>query len=221
MKYRCLLIDHDDTSVESSHSIHHPAHREQMKQLGRENETVAFEEWMRINYDPGLLDYLDKILKLSENEKELCYHVWREYAHKRIPHFYPGILKVLKQFRDKGGYIVVVSHSEAGMVEAHYKAQKEIPGFSPDRIIGWTGDSSRNKPDPWPVLEVIRTYGVEKSEILVVDDLKPGIIMATTAGVDTVGVGWSHRIPEIINDMKSSCTYYADSIADLEKILFS
>lgn len=105
------------------------------------------------------------------------------------------------------------------MVREHYKQQTEIPGFMPDRIIGWTGDSSKNKPEPWPVFDVMREYGVQKSEILVVDDLKPGIIMARKAGVDTLGVGWSHRIPEIIADMKKNCTYYADSIEDFEEIL--
>ena len=219
MKYRCLLIDHDDTSVDSSPSIHHPAHLEQMRQLGRENESVSADEWMKINYSPGIVDYLDRVLHLDKKEKDLCYTIWREYASGRIPDFFPGILDLLKRFREKGGYIVVVTHSEEAMVREHYKQQTEIPGFMPDRIIGWTGDSSKNKPEPWPVFDVMREYGVQKSEILVVDDLKPGIIMARKAGVDTLGVGWSHRIPEIIADMKKNCTYYADSIEDFEEIL--
>ena len=220
MRYRCLLIDHDDTSVDSSPSIHHPAHLEQLKRLGREKDAVGVDEWMKINYSPGILEYLDKTLKLNDEEKKLCYRVWREYSLERIPDFFPGMLKLLKRFKDAGGIVVVVTHSEKEMVEAHYKAQKEIPGFFPDRIIGWTGDSSKNKPDPWPVFDVIREFGVRKEEILVVDDLKPGILMAQQAGVDTAGVGWSHRIPEIIEDMKKSCTYYVRSIEELKKLIF-
>ncbi len=221
MKYSCLLIDHDDTSVNSSPSIHHPAHIEQMKRLGREDEAVSSDEWMRINYHPGILSYLNDTLGLDSREKELCYQVWRDYSSQRIPDFFPGILNILQEFRNHGGIIVVVTHSEAGMVEAHYKAQKEIPGFFPDRIIGWTGDSTKNKPDPWPVLDVIRQYGVKKEEILVVDDLKPGIIMAQKAGVDSLGVGWSHRIPEIEADMRENCTYYAPDLDFFEQILFN
>ena len=221
MKYKCLLIDHDDTSVDSSPSIHHPAHLEQMRQLGRENESVGVDEWMKINYDPGILDYLENVLKLNSEEKDLCYTVWREYAKSRIPNFFPGILSVMKQFKDCGGHIIVVTHSEADMVKAHYLYQKEIPGFLPDRIIGWTGDSTKNKPEPWPVFEAIREFGCEKEEVLVVDDLKPGITMAKRAGVDSVGVGWSHQIPEIIDDMQKNCTYYAATVAELEKIIFT
>ena len=220
MKYRCLLIDHDDTSVDSSPSIHHPAHLEQMKQLGREHESVSADEWMKINYDPGILAYLDTVLKLDKKEKDLCYTVWREYAKTRIPDFFPGILPLMKRFRDKGGYIVVVTHSEAEMVQAHYRHQQEIPGFLPDRIIGWTGDRSKNKPEPWPVFDVMKNYNLKKSEIVVVDDLKPGITMAKRAGVDSIGVGWSHQIPEIIEDMKKSCTYYASSVKEFAEIIF-
>ncbi len=220
MKYKCLLIDHDDTSVNSSPSIHYPAHREQMRQLGRESELTGIDQWMKINYSPGILTYLETTLGLSRKERDRCYAIWHEYAKSRIPEFFPGILRILKEFRDRKGHIVVVTHSEAEMVRNHYLHQTEIPGFLPDRIIGWTGDSSKNKPDPWPVFDVMREYSVEKNEILVVDDLKPGIVMAQRAGVDSLGVGWSHRIPEIVQDMKKNCTYYASSIEEFEKILF-
>ncbi len=221
MKYRCLLIDHDDTSVDSSPSIHHPAHLEQMRQLGREKESVGVEEWLKINYHPGILDYLDKVLNLNEKEKDLCYSIWRNYAGSRVPDFFPGILKVMQKFRKTGGLIVVVTHSEADMVIAHYSHQTEVPGFLPDRVIGWTGDSSKNKPEPWPVFDVMREYNIrKKEEILVVDDLKPGIIMAKKAGVDSLGVGWSHGIKEIAHDMKKNCTYFVSSIDEFEKILF-
>lgn len=221
MKYTCLLIDHDDTSVDSSPSIHHLAHMEQMRRLGRENESVGVDQWMKINYSPGILAYLDTVLGLNEEEKALCYTVWREYVQNRIPEFFPGILRILKKFRDRGGHIVVVTHSEEEMVRSHYLHQTEVPGFLPDRIIGWTGDSTKNKPDPWPVFDVMREYGIKKEKILVVDDLKPGIIMAQKAGVDSIGVGWSHRIPEIIEDMRKNCSFYASSIQEFEEILFS
>ncbi len=221
MKYRYLLIDHDDTSVDSSPSIHHPAHLEQMKQLGRESESVGADEWMKINYDPGIQVYLDSVLKLNEQEKKLCYTVWREYARTRIPEFFPGILPIMEKFRGTGGIIVVVTHSEADMVRMHYQHQREVPGFLPDRIIGWTGDSLKNKPNPWPVFDVMREYSAQKQEILVVDDLKPGITMAQRAGVDSLGAGWSHHIPEIMEDMKKNCTYYAETLQKFRDILFN
>ena len=43
MKYKCLMIDHDDTTVDSTPSIHHLAHIEQMKQLGRSHEALDLE----------------------------------------------------------------------------------------------------------------------------------------------------------------------------------
>lgn len=158
MKYKCLVIDHDDTTVDSTPAIHYLAHQEQMKQLGRESEISTLEEWFKLNFDPGFSVYIDSILKLTEEEKKICYKIWREFTTVMIPPFFEGMLPLLKEFRDKGGIIVVVSHSEPDIIRSHYEKQSEISGFIPDRIIGWTGDREKQKPDPWPVKDIIRQY---------------------------------------------------------------
>ncbi len=221
MRYRCVLIDHDDTSVDSTPHIHHPAHLAQMERIGRVEETLSLEDWFRINYSPGLRPYLDKSLGLTESEKQICYEVWREFTTVSTPPFFPGILAFLEAYRRYGGIIVVVSHSEPDIIRGHYERQNEIPGFLPDMIIGWSGDGRKNKPYTWPVEEVIKEFGFEKKELLVVDDLQPGITMARDAGVDSVAVGWSHGLEEIREDISKKSTYYAESLAELERIVYS
>jgi phosphoglycolate phosphatase-like HAD superfamily hydrolase len=54
-----------------------------------------------------------------------------------------------------------------------------------------------------------------------VDDLRPGITMANRAGVDSVGVGWSHNLPVIKEGIIDQCTYFLDSVNDLYNLLFS
>ncbi len=220
MNYKYLLIDHDDTCVDSTPKIHYPSHIIQMKRLGREDEILSLEEWLKVNYSPGITEYLDSTLKLNSSEKDMCYRIWREHSTGKIPRFFPGILQLMDKFKRLGGTVVVVSHSEEEMIRDHYSRQKESPGFFPDLIIGWNGDGSKNKPDPWPVFNVMEKYGAEKREIIVVDDLKPGIIMAAKAGVDSAGVGWSHRIPEIMEDMKENCTFYVSTVDELGELLF-
>jgi phosphoglycolate phosphatase/pyrophosphatase PpaX len=114
---------------------------------------------------------------------------------------------------------VVVSHSEPDIILRHYRSQSEVPGLEPNEIIGWTGDKEKNKPFTWPVEKTAETTGVPLSRMLVVDDLKPGIIMARNAGVDSVGVGWSHQVPELRRDLGMLATYYAETVADLERIV--
>lgn len=221
MKYQCLLIDHDDTAVDSTPTVHHKAHIEQMRRLNREQQALSLQDWLKINYHPGLRSYMNDTLQLSQDEQALCYKIWREYTTSLTPPFFPGILPLLHKFRDAGGYIVVVSHSEADIIRSHYDQQKEIPGFQPDLIIGWNGDHEKNKPGPWPVQHTLRQFPLSPSQLLVVDDLKPGILMARNAGVDSAAVGWSHRLDFVKNDLAKLSTYYVETVSDLENILFT
>jgi beta-phosphoglucomutase-like phosphatase (HAD superfamily) len=221
MKYKCLVIDHDDTTVDSTPAIHYLAHQEQMRRLGRESETSTLEEWFEVNFDPGFSVYLDSILKLTDEEKKICYEIWREFTTVLTPPFFEGMLPLLQEFREKGGIIVVVSHSEEDIIQSHYEKQSEIPGFIPDRIIGWTGEPEKQKPYTWPIDEVVKQFHLNKTESLVVDDLRPGIKMANRAGVDSVGVGWSHNLPIIKEGIIGECTYFLDSVQELYNLIFS
>lgn len=221
MRYRCLIIDHDDTTVDSTPSIHYLAHQEQMKRLGRESETSTLEEWFKVNFDPGFSVYIDSILKLTDEEKKICYNIWREFTTVMTPPFFPGMLPLLRKFREHDGIIVVVSHSEPDIIRSHYEKQSEIPGFLPDRIIGWTGEPEKQKPYAWPVEDIIKQYRLKKEEILVVDDLRPGITMANRAGVDSAGVGWSHNLPIIKEGILNQCTYFLNTVDELSSLVFS
>ncbi|MBN2656366.1 MAG: HAD family phosphatase [Spirochaetales bacterium] len=221
MKYKCLIIDHDDTTVDSTPSIHYLAHQEQMRRIGRESETSTLEEWFKVNFDPGFSVYIDKVLKLTEAEKKICYEIWREFTTVLNPPFFEGMLSLLNDFRNQGGIIVVVSHSEPDIIRNHYETQSELPGFMPDRIIGWTGEPEKQKPFPWPVEEVMKEFSLSRKEILVVDDLKPGITMANRAGVDSAGVGWSHNLPVIRKAISRESTYFLESVEELRRLVFS
>lgn len=221
MKYRCLIIDHDDTTVDSTPSIHYLAHQEQMKRIGRESQTSTLEEWFKVNFDPGFSVYIDEVLKLTDKEKKICYEIWREFTTVLTPPFFKGMLPLLEEFRNNGGIVVVVSHSEPDIIRSHYEKQEELPGFIPDRIIGWTGDPEKQKPHPWPVEQIMNQFDLEKGEILVVDDLRPGITMANRAGVDSAGVGWSHNLQVIREGIIDQCTYFLDTVEDLRSLLFN
>jgi len=192
-----------------------------MKRLGREKQTSTLEEWFKVNFDPGFSVYIDSVLKLSEEEKKICYSIWREFTTVLTPPFFKGMLPLLRDFRNEGGVIAVVSHSEPDIIKSHYERQTELPGFLPDRIIGWTGEPEKQKPYPWPVEQIREQFNLPEKEILVVDDLKPGITMANRAGVDSAGVGWSHNLAVIRDALSKESTYFLDSVEELRHLVFN
>jgi beta-phosphoglucomutase-like phosphatase (HAD superfamily) len=223
LRYRCLVADHDDTSVISTADIHYPAHVEAMRRLRPGVEPVGLEGFLRKNFDPGLVSFLSEELGWSRAEIEASYRVWREFTASRVPAFFPGILETYAEYRGRGGILVVVSHSEVEMIERDYRAAGVEAGAAamPDLIFGWDEDPAKRKPHPYPLLAAMARFGLAKEEVLVLDDLKPGADMAASAGVDFAAVGWGHAIPEIREAMRPLCRFYLEGVDGLRRLLFA
>ena len=56
LRYRCLVLDHDDTVMDSTRLIHHPAFLVYLSEM-RPGVTVSLEEYFRLNFHPGFLEY--------------------------------------------------------------------------------------------------------------------------------------------------------------------
>ncbi len=220
LRYKCLVLDHDDTVVDSSATVHFPAYLETMKKTRPDLEPVDLDGWFLKNFHPGILAYLTEELGFTREEMKAEYSIWRSYSSKLKPGFYPGILDLLSEYSNLGGRIAVVSHSESDIIERDYR---ETGGgvVTPDMVFGWELEEGRRKPDPWPVLEVMRRLSVSPEDVLVVDDLKPAVLMARGAGVDVAGAGWGHAIPEIVDYMTQNCDHYFKTVGAFESLLIS
>ncbi|HUJ73204.1 MAG TPA: HAD hydrolase-like protein, partial [bacterium] len=191
LRYRCVLVDHDDTAVDSTTEIHYPAHVESLRVLRPGRTPPTSDQWILHNFH-GIMEYLEQDLGLSREELDRELVIWRSFSTTRVPSFFPGFLALLADFRAAGGRVAVVSHSEADVIASHYRGA-DGPRVEPDLIFGWDNDAARRKPSAWPVMEALRRFGCAPAEALVVDDLKPGILMARAAGVDFAAAGWAHR----------------------------
>lgn len=213
MKYKCLILDHDDTCVDSTASHHYPAHVEVMRRIRPGTEPVDLATWFEKNCEPGVTAFLSEELGFSPEEMELEYRLWREFIGKSVPDFYPGIPEFLREFRRRGGIITVVSHSNIEVIEKFYTAK--APDLMPDLIFGWDDDPERRKPHPWPARQILRRFGLEPGDALMVDDLVPGIEMARLAEIPSAGAGWGHQVPAVRRRMVEICLRYFTAVEDL------
>lgn len=217
LRYRCLVLDHDDTAVMSTPEIHYPSFVEALKVLRPEREMLSLDEFILHSFSPGFSELLDEVLKLNKEEKEYQYKVWRSYTKSKIPDFYEGFPELIREYKELGGIVTVVSHSEIDQIERDYKLGCNM---TPDLIFGWDDEASKRKPSPYPIQEIMRRFNLDKSDILVVDDLKPGMVMAKSCGADFAAVGWAHQIQSIMDCMRSEADYYFTSVEDLRKFLY-
>jgi len=68
---------------------------------------------------------------------------------------------------------------------------------------------------------MMRRYGLQANDILVVDDMKLGWMMAKPLGVEIAFAAWSKAdFPKLETEMRSICDYTFDSPNTLEMFLF-
>jgi len=219
MRYRCLIIDHDDTAVDSTREVHHPAHVRSMELLRPAHEPISVEGWFAKNFEPGIMGYLAGELGLTEEELAIEHRIWRQFTAQGRPRFYPGFLAGLAAYKAEGGTIVVASHSEEHVIRAHYQAAAGGRPVMPDLVFGWERGPDQRKPHPFPVHETLRQLELSPRDILVVDDLKPGIEMARAAGVDAAAVCWSHDLPVVREFMRRSCVASFASVVEFAEFI--
>ena len=215
MRYRCLIFDHDDTTVNSTATIHHPAFEAFLKQYfpGR---SCGLEEYFLKNFSPGFLPMCREEYGMSEEMLGIEERFWKDYVRTRIPLAYPGIREIMLQHRQNGGKLAVISHSFRENILRDYR-ENGLP--EPDLIFGWEMPPERRKPSPWPVQEVLRTLALSAEETLIIDDLKPGYDMAAAAGVPFAAAGWANDIPEIERFMRENCPNYFKTVSELAAFL--
>lgn len=217
LRFRCLLLDHDDTTVKSTKEIHHPAHVESVKVLRPELLPCSLEEWFEKNHDPGVSKYLASLFSPEQMHQE--HEIWLQAMASNLPPFYDGMAETLAAFRARGGLLAVVSHSPAGVIARHYDAHPLAAEIYPDLILGWDSDPTRRKPAPWPALHALERLGVAPSEALVLDDLSPGASMARTVGVRVAAAGWGHTVTSIEEYMRRECDHYFSSVPEFSNFL--
>jgi phosphoglycolate phosphatase len=218
LPYRCLIIDHDDTAVDSTPVVHYPAHLEAVRTLRPGRRPIDLEAWFLKNFHPGIMAYLAEELGFDQAELQEELRIWRRYTASITPPFFPGFLETLARFKERGGIVAVVSHSEQEVILSHYRAAG-AGSFEPDAVYGWQDEEARRKPSPWPVQQILARHGLSPRQALILDDLKPGVLMSRASGVPVAAAGWSHRIPAIEGFMRAHCLAYFATVAELDRFV--
>ena len=219
MKYKCIVIDHDDTVVDSTATIHFPCFLEYLRKNmpGKEKEYTLSEYFLK-NFHPGVEALFLEELRLSSEQFAQEQSFWWEYVKHHIPTVYPGIAQILWKFKKQGGIIAVCSHSYTEYILRDY-ASNLLP--MPNSVYSWNMPPENRKPSPYTVFDVMEKYNLSQKEILVIDDSKPGFDMAKAAGVDFCAVCWAYDVPEIESFMRRHCTYFCKTVPELKALLFS
>ena len=217
LKYPCLVLDHDDTVVQSETTINYPYFCYILDQF-RPGQTITLEEYIHGCFRLGFAEMCRQKYNFTEQELVDEYAGWKDHIRTHIPAPYPGIQEIIRRQKEEGGIICVVSHSSSENISRDYTAHF---GCLPDDIYGWDLPEQQRKPSTYPLQKIMENHGLQPEQLLVVDDLKPAWEMARKAGVPIGFAAWSKTdLPEILQEMEKLCDFSFYSPKDLERFLF-
>ena len=216
MRYPCLVLDHDDTVVDSTATVHYPCFVEYCGIYHPEAQ-YTLDEYIRYNFEPGIVEFFGGMIGMSGEEMEREQRYWNGYVRRHVPRAYGGMRELLLRHRARGGALCVVSHSYTENILRDYR-ENGLP--EPDLVFGWDSPVQERKPNPYPLEQIMGRLGFAREELLVLDDLKPGYDMAKSCGVSFAAAGWGYDIPEIEGFMRANCDKYFKTVAGLSDFLF-
>ena len=217
LKFPCLVLDHDDTVVQSETTINYPYFCYILDQF-RPGETITLEEYTQGCFNPGFADMCRQRYNFTEQELKEEYQGWMGYVMTHTPDAFPGIRELIHRYKEAGGIICVVSHSSIVNITRDYQTHF---GILPGDIYGWDLPEHQRKPSTYPLEQIMAKYNLKPDDLLVVDELKPAWVMCKNAGVPIAFAAWSkENAPAILEEMTTLCDYTFHSPKELEYFLF-
>ena len=217
LKYRCLVLDHDDTVVQSMKTLSYPFWCMELE-IFRPGVTQSLEDYILECHNRGFAGLCRDCFHFTDEELKKEHGMWMEYIMTHTPDPYPGMDAVIHRQKAVGGLVCVVSHSHKDNIIRDYSTHFDI---LPDAIYGWELPAEQRKPHPYPLLDIMERYNLKPEEILVVDDMKLACQMATPLGIQVAYSGWNGLgIPEVESEMQQLCDFSFDTTEKLYKFLF-
>ena len=217
LNYPCLVLDHDDTVVQSEKTINYPFFCYILDQF-RPGTKITLEEYTHGCYALGFEEMCRAWYHFTDEELETEYQDWKAHIRRHIPAPFPGIDRIIHRHKAMGGTLCVVSHSSEENITRDYRTHF---GILPDAIYGWDLPAHQRKPSTYPLEQIMERFHFTPQQLLVVDDLRPAYEMASKAGIPIAFAGWGRTdSPEITKEMTSLCNYSFRSPQELEEFLF-
>ena len=152
LKYPCLVLDHDDTVVQSETTINYPYFCYILDQF-RPGQKITLKEYIDGCCHLGFVEMCRQNYGFTDEELAQEYQGWKGYIKTHIPSPYPGIKSLIQRHKAEGGLICVVSHSGVENITRDYLEHFNI---MPDEIFGWDLPEEQRKPSAYPLEQIMQ-----------------------------------------------------------------
>ena len=218
LRYPCLILDHDDTVVQSEATVNYPYFCQVLEQF-RPGTRISIEEYTEGCYQTGFVEMCRQKYNFTDQELAVEYLGWKEYMKTHIPELFSGIKEFLMQYKADGGIVCVVSLSTEETIARDYRV---LMGFQPDDIYGWDLPEQLRKPNPYPIEQILSKYRLSPDQVLVIDDMKTGWEMSQKQNVSVAFAAWGRsEASGIYREMASICDHTFQTVDQLRQFIYA
>ncbi|KLV23867.1 pyrophosphatase PpaX [Niallia circulans] len=144
---------------------------------------------------PPLLETFESIDKMRAPEMMAMYRSYNIANHDKIVTIFDGVYDAMKELKQRGFKLAIVSTKLSDVVEMGLKLTKLDEFFD---VVVALDHVTKAKPDPEPVLLALEKLKASPSEAIMVGDNKHDILSGKNAGTLTAGVAWTLKGKEFL-----------------------
>ncbi|KEF32027.1 MAG: HAD family hydrolase [Gammaproteobacteria bacterium] len=213
MNVKVVIFDWDGTLVDSVDHIADSLHQAATDLGYPAREREAYRDIIGL----GMVEALEKLYPgLSREEMDAIREGYAGYFFKKVTtpqNVFAGMAEVVADIRRNGwGCSVATGKSRRGLDRA-----LGTSGLGPHFDITRCADETRSKPDPAMLGEIVRFYGIEPEEAVMIGDTRYDLDMARRIGMPSIGVEWGVHKRDVLGDYAPRAI--VDTVPELRRVL--
>ncbi|MEE2764105.1 MAG: HAD-IA family hydrolase [Pseudomonadota bacterium] len=213
MKVKVVIFDWDGTLVDSVEHIAESLHQAATELGFPAREREAYRDIIGL----GMVEALEKLYPgISRDEMNRIREGYGRYFFKKVTtpqNVFAGMADVVADIRGSGrGCSVATGKSRRGLDLALVSS-----GLGEHFGITRCADETRSKPDPTMLEEIVRFYGIDPSEAVMIGDTRYDLDMAQRLGMPSIGVEWGVHKRDVLGEYAPHAI--VDTVSDLRRVL--
>lgn len=188
LRKKCLILDHDDTIINSQESIHYPLFVNVLKILRPNITPIDFERFIELSNELGFVKMCRMLYHYSAEEIQFEYEHWKKQSSLIEAPTFDGIKDFLSAFNDAGGVIIVYTMNSKQNVIQDYE---RLFNFTPISIISHDQYYILRKPYRLSILKELHNLNLTVEDCIFIDDTPMLLDLKQRLNMDFIAANWA------------------------------